>query len=279
MYSKVALKLYGAVRQGTIKSNAMFWRDFSFKEKIEELDIDTKTYQKELEEKEINLISCFDDGFIELSSNLKKSEKPFLFVYKGDIKLLTDKNNIAIIGVLTPSKEIAKREENIARELVKNNLNIVSGLAKGCDTIAHKTCILGGGKTIAILPTTFDEIYPAENKKLVDEIVKSGGLVITEYINEPANKYERIKRFIERDRLQAMISKAVILIASFRQGEGDSGSRHAMQKAEEYEKLRFVMFNEKTDKGKSIFGLNEDLINVGVSVLCENSIKEMAEIK
>ena len=144
--------------------------------------------------------------------------------------------------------------------MVNNNLVVVSGLARGCDTIAHKTCLTRNGKTIAILPTTFDDLYPKENKKLASVIIENGGLVITEYVNKQQNKYEGIRRFIERDRLQAMFSKAVILIASFRQGQGDNGSRHAMQKAKEYGKLRYVMFNQKMDLNKEIFGLNQDLL-------------------
>ena len=66
-----------------------------------------------------------------------------------------------------------------------------------------------------------------------------------------------------------------ILVASFRQGEGDSGSRHAMKKAKEYGRNRFVMFNEITDKNQAIFGLNEDLIMDNVTTLTKEKIKEI----
>ena len=72
-----------------------------------------------------------------------------------------------------------------------------------------------------------------------------------------------------------MFSKNVILIASFRQSQGDSGSRHAMKKAKEYSRNRFVMFNEKTDKNQAIFGLNEDFINQGAIILTKENIKEI----
>ena len=150
---------------------------------------------------------------------------------------------------------------------------VISGLARDCDTIAHKTCLACNRKTIAILPTTFEDLYPKENEKLASAIIENGGLVITEYVNNPKNKYDGIKRFLERDRLQAMFSKAVIWIASFRQG--DSGSRHAMQKAKEYAKFRYVMFNQKTDFDKEIFGLNQDLLNDNTIVLTEKTIKEI----
>lgn len=276
MYSKLALKLYGMVKQGTIKSSAMFWRDFFDKEKINNFDIDCETLEKELQEKDLNLICVFDDKFPKIDLKLKSCEKSFLFVYKGNINLLNEiNNNVAVIGVLTPTKDIEAREEKIVKELIKNNLTIISGLARGCDSVAHKTCLENNGKTIAILPTTFNNIYPKENKGLIDEIVHKDGLVITEYITEPQNRFIRIKRFIDRDRLQAIFSKAVVLIASFSQGNGDSGSRHAIQKAKEYGKLRYVMFDEKTDNNNPIFELNKQQFVDGATVLTNKTIKEL----
>lgn len=276
MYSKLALKLYGMVKQGTIKSSAMFWRDFFDKEKINNFDIDCETLKKELQEKDLNLICVFDDKFPKIDLKLKSSEKSFLFVYKGNINLLNEiNNNVAVIGVLTPTKDIEAREEKIVKELIKNNLTIISGLARGCDSIAHKTCLENNGKTIAILPTTFNNIYPKENKGLIDEIVRKDSLVITEYITEPQNRFIRIKRFIDRDRLQAIFSKAVVLIASFSQGNGDSGSRHTIKKAKEYRKLRYVMFDEKTDNNNPIFELNKQQIVDGATVLTNKTIKEL----
>lgn len=276
MYSKLALKLYGMVKQGTIKSSAMFWRDFFDKEKINDFYIDCETLEKELQEKDLNLICVFDDKFPKIDLKLKSSEKSFLFIYKGNINLLNEiNNNVAVIGVLTPTKDIEAREDKIVKELIKNNLTIISGLARGCDSIAHKTCLENNGKTIAILPTTFNNIYPKENKGLIDEIVRKGGLVITEYITEPQNRFIRIKRFIDRDRLQAIFSKAVVLIASFSQGNGDSGSRHAIQKAKEYGKLRYVMFDEKTDNNNPIFELNKQQIVDDATVLTNKTIKEL----
>lgn len=276
MHSILALKLYGMIKQGIIKSNAMFWHDFFDKEKVDDLNINLELLEKELQEKDLSIICVFDDGFPKIDLKLKPSEMPFLFACKGNIDLLNQIDySVAVIGVLTPTEDIKVREQKIVEELTQHNLTIVSGLAKGCDTIAHKICLENNGKTIAILPTTFDNIYPKENKGLIDEIVKNNGLVITEYVNEPQNKFERIKRFIDRDRLQAMFSKAVVLIASFTQGNKDSGSRHAMQKAKEYGRLRYVMFDEKTDNDNPIFELNKAQIVDGAKVLTNKTIKEL----
>lgn len=54
-------------------------------------------------------------------------------------------------------------------------------MALGCDTVAHSTCIDNNGKTIAVLPSTIDNIYPSENKEIAEKIVKNGGLLVSEY--------------------------------------------------------------------------------------------------
>lgn len=276
MFSKLALKLYSAVKQGIIKSNFQFWKNFESSESVEKLEIDTRQDEAYLEEINISLVCCFDNEFPSVPTNIKNSEKPFLFAYKGDICLLKKlDNHIAVIGTLNPTEDIKKREEKLVQEIVKNGFNIISGLAKGCDSIAHKSCLENNGKTIAILPSTLEKIYPSENKLLVDNIVENGGLVITEYVVEAKNKYESIKRFIDRDRLQALFSSAVILVASNSYGEGDSGSRHAMNKAKEYTKKRFCMYDEKQDLDNPLFGLNRDEINSGAQIISSSKIKQL----
>ena len=174
MHSNISLKLYGMIKNGIIKSNAMFWREFYNEEKINSFDVDLLVLEKELQHEDISLVCVFDNYFPKIVLNLKNSEKPFLFAYKGNINLLKNiASNVAVIGVLTPNEDIEIREQKIVKELTKNNLTIVSGLAKGCDTVAHKTCLENNGKTIAILPTTFDTIYPKENVELVNEIIKN----------------------------------------------------------------------------------------------------------
>lgn len=278
MFSSVAVKLYSAVKQGIIKSNFQFWKNFVSVEKLEKLDVDTRQDEAYLQDNNLSLVCCFDAEFPSIPTAIKNSEKPFLFAYKGNLNLLKNtNNNIAVIGTLNPTEDIKNREEKLVQELIKNGFNIVSGLAKGCDSIAHKICLENGGKTIAILPSTSEKIFPSENKQLADNIIANGGLVITEYVVETKNKYESIKRFIDRDRLQAMFSSAVILVASNSYGEGDSGSRHAMNKAKEYSKLRFCMYDEKQDLDNPLFGLNRDEINSGTQIISTSKIKGLRD--
>ncbi len=276
MYSDIALKIYALTAAGEIKSRAIFWNEFADRNYLDNIQADHEHYVNELKEKNISLICCFDDNFPKLMCQPKKSEKPYLFAYRGNINLLNDiSNNIAVIGVLEPTDNIIDRECKLINKLAESKFTIVSGLAKGCDTLAHKVCLQNNGNTIAILPSTMNNIYPKENSVLAESIVNSNGLILTEYITESKSKYETIGRFIDRDRLQAMFAQSVVLVASFRHGEGDSGSRHAMKKAKEYNRKSYVMFNDKTDKGLLVFGLNELFVSEGVPVLTEKEISDL----
>ena len=275
MNSNISLKLYNLIKTGVIKSNAHFWKSFDSEDAINTFPCDLQAVEQELKEKGINVISVLDENFPNTNVKLKNSEKPYFFAYKGDITLLNNLDkNVAVIGVLTPTKEIIEREQKVVKSLTEKGFNIVSGLAKGCDTVAHIESIKNNAKTIAFLPSTIENIYPKENIGLANQIVENGGLIISEYVNEPKNKYESIKRFIERDRLQALYSKAIVLIASFRKGEGDSGSRHAFEKAKEYGKKRLVMFR-KSDSNDLTFGLNRDYVVQGEKVVSQKELEEL----
>jgi DNA processing protein len=220
-------------------------------------------------------------GIVKIGENKgkpnKKGAPEFLF-YRGDISLLNKENftrNIAVIGLTNPTDDIKAREQRIVTELASRGANIVSGLAIGCDSVAHKTCLENESKTIAALPSQINKIIPAENVDLADEIVNRGGLLVSEYFTAPDswNKYEALNRFVERDRLQAYFSNSILLVASYRHSKPgeptsypvdgkkrDSGARHAMEAARKIGRRRFVMLNEKTDYGNEMFDLNRDIL-------------------
>ena len=275
MSSNVSLKLYNLIKTGVIKSNAHFWNSYYNEEVINTYPCDLQVLKQELKEKGVKVISIFDENFPIVDVKLKNSEKPFFFAYKGDITLIQDVDkNVAVIGVLTPTNEIVEREEKVVKSLIEKGYNTVSGLAKGCDTVAHIESIKNNVKTIAFLPSTIENTYPKKNIELANKIVETDGLVVSEYVNEPKNKNESVKRFIERDRLQALYSKAVVLIASFRKGEGDSGSRHAFEKAKVYGKKRLVMFRE-SDSNDLMFGLNKEYVVQGEKIVSQKEIEEL----
>ncbi len=287
VYSKNAVKLLALKECGYLRTNAQFWREFSnqtliddYIEKHEDVNLKIQQLKEEFEISdnfEYGILCVFDEEFPCINPRAKESEKPYLLFYRGDKALLQNlNNNIAVIGLIDPTDNIEERERKIVGKLISNNLVIVSGLAKGCDEIAHRVCVENKAKTIAVLPTSLAKIAPASNRLLAEEIVENGGVLITEYYKEATSRNEAVGRYIERDRLQALFSKAVIMIASYKQGEGDSGSRHAMKYAESFLVNRYIMYNEETDSADKRFGLSRQLkLQGGVTVLTPCYIEEL----
>jgi DNA processing protein len=136
--------------------------------------------------------------------------------YKGDITLLNSERNIAVIGSRHVSDNGLRRAYSIGSKLAKMDINVVNGLAIGCDTYALKGALSIGGKCIAVMPCGLDQIVPKSNYRLADEVLAKGGLLISEYpIGSEVEKY----MYVERDRLQSGISKGVIVVeAGFKSG-------------------------------------------------------------
>ena len=208
-------------------------------------------------------VALGDTDFPEFRGNVKPADKPFALFYRGDISLLKKSNlNVAIIGVLNPDEKIELSEKIVIAEILKHGATIVSGLALGCDTIGHKTALENGAKTVAILPCALNKIIPKENTELAEEIVAKGGLLISEYYDEPQGKNDMVSRFVVRDRLQALFSDAVLMAASYAPNNlgNDCGSRHAMGKAKEYGIKRAVIYNAAKHVNNPMFDLNRLII-------------------
>ena len=104
----------------------------------------------------------------------------------------------------------------MAKDLAKQDITVVSGLAKGIDTAAHRGALEGGGKTIAVLGCGFNHIYPEENSQLFKQIIESGGAIISEY---SPNTYAKSQYFLERNRIVSGLSLGVLVIeAAYRSG-------------------------------------------------------------
>lgn len=138
--------------------------------------------------------------------NISKSPKE---VYAdGNIGLL-DSVGIAVIGSRRNSSYGKRMCQFFVKELVQYGITIVSGMAEGIDSIAHKTCIDNGGNTIAVLPCGFNHVFPKTNISLYKNILKVGGVVLSEYsLNVKADS----EKFLERNRIVAGLSIGTLVI-------------------------------------------------------------------
>ena len=134
---------------------------------------------------------------------------------EGNLNIL-NKCGIAVVGSRNCSNYGEKWCKKFVKDLLEYDLVIVSGMAKGIDSIAHRTALKYGGKTIAVLPSGFNNIYPKENLDLYKKIIDLDGAVISEY--EP-NISADSEKFLERNRIVSGLSIATLVIeAEYRSG-------------------------------------------------------------
>lgn len=153
---------------------------------------------------------------------------------RGDESLLSAPT-VAIIGSRDCSPEGIKRAQQLARDLAKAGVVVVSGLAKGIDTAAHKAAIDAGGRTIAVIGTGMDRAYPAENKAL-QELIATKHLLVSQFAE---GSVVRQSNFPARNRTMALVAKCTVVIEA-----GDSSG--TLSQAAETQRLGRKLFIAKS---------------------------------
>lgn len=231
--NKTILELSKVLTAKTIDDLCEEWHSLKGKKyaKVTELDLRgaNKVACRIIEASEfegIGIISYFENFFPEILRTCVdedgKLNPPIILYYRGDIKAL-NKPGIAVIGTREPTPMGTKAGIFFAGELAKNGFNIVSGLAVGCDTTGHEGALSVGGTTTAFLANSlaWNDIYPQTNVELAHRIVENGGLLLSEYpLGYKGGKYA----FISRDRLQAGLSYATLVVQTGEKG----GTMHAV---------------------------------------------------
>ena len=163
------------------------------------------------------------------------TDPPFCIYYRGDISCL-HKECVSVVGTRRPCRQSAEATMEFAKEAASDGLTVVSGNANGIDSFAHRGALSSGrqGATAAVLPCGIDIIVPAGNKPLVAQVIRSGGVLLSEYIPGcPADKW----RFVQRNRLIAALSPATVVM----QAPSGSGALITAEFALNYD--REVMFS------------------------------------
>jgi DNA processing protein len=225
------------------------------------------------------VVAIGDENFPQYRGVVKSSEQPIALFYRGNIRLIEKTNNtIAVIGLLNPDEDTIEFEKKVVSTLVDQGVTIVSGLALGCDAVAHRQALHASGHTVAILPSPITDILPQANRDLAAQIVQNNGLLISEYLDKAYSKMELSGRYIERDRLQALFSNGVVLTASYAENDvgHDSGSRHAMAYALNYGIPRAVMYDPQRHQQNPTYDLNRQLIQADKNIIVIHS-RNMAE--
>ncbi len=170
-------------------------------------DAQIEDYLKQIKSK---FVTILDDDYPEVLKRVYMP--PLVLYYYGDISLLNSKNNlVAVIGSRNNSLYGEKATKLFTKALVDNKRIIIAGLARGIDSIAHRTCIENNGKTVAVLGSGIDCPYPLQNKKLY-EVIKKNHLLISEY---PGNMEPTKETFPMRNRIVASLADKILVTEAY----------------------------------------------------------------
>lgn len=200
-------------------------------------------YSSITSDQSIKAVTVFDELYPK-KLEVMGMRKPLVLYIKGDEKILSEQN-VAIIGTRKPTEWAEKVERRLVKKIIEiSDRVVVSGLALGCDKIAHEVVVEEKKKTIAVLPSGVNVITPASHKKLAEMILETGGCIVSEYLPD-AIAFKT--SYIERDSIVAALSDVVIAVEC----EEKSGTMHTVKAAKEYKTVLGCYYNEKMGKSYS----------------------------
>lgn len=175
--------------------------------------LDPLSYAQQLQDSNISWVTVFDSNYPKLLSQIY--DPPIILYFKGDV--LPQEQSLAVVGTRKITGYGKVVTERFTRELVNAGFTIVSGLAKGVDTVAHRVTLENKGRTIAVLASGLNYIFPPENKMLAQKIVESSGALVTEF---PPDYPSLAGNFPSRNRIISGLSLATLVT----EAASDSGS-------------------------------------------------------
>ncbi|MBU8768768.1 DNA-processing protein DprA [Cytobacillus oceanisediminis] len=217
---------------------------FYNEEKLKKADEYADNLIEKSNEQNVSIVSYYDEAY---PINLKAIKQCPLFIFvKGNLDLLNSTKSVACVGTRKASEKTLKLVGDIVKDLVEEEIVIISGLAKGIDAQSHKECLAHNGKTIAVMAHGLDTIYPKENTSLAESILENGGTLVSEY---PIGIKGHKSHFVARNRIISGLSEGVIVF----EADEKSGTMHTARFAYSQGKKIFcpnlTAYGEKLSSG------------------------------
>lgn len=222
-------------------------------------------------------IPYYSEAYPHHFRHLREDAPPLIHVL-GNKDLPNREDNVAIIGARAADKDGLDMAYGLAKQIGEQGHIVISGLALGCDTAAHRGCLDAGGQTIAVVASGLDITHPRVNKSLQDEIVAKGGAILSEH---PFGVKANPTRLVARCRMQVVLTQSVIVA----QCPIISGTMYAVRFAQEYNSVplgwenkvysvRYDTQNELNSGNKFLLDYNLALpIRPGQEVTLDNDNK------
>ncbi len=211
---------------GTVKK--AYYSDFSekFSQFRQKFDFDKKL--NDYKRRGISVICWEDKNYPKLLKLI--SDPPICLYLRGEFDFSKYKNYFAVVGTRNPTSYGCQVAKMFTCDLVDAGFVVVSGLAKGIDGIVHQTAVDISGKTVAVLGCGVDVIYPAENRCLYNQILKKGGLIISEF---PPGRLVQKGFFIARNRIISGLSQGVMVVEGLKNSGSLITARYAADQGRE----------------------------------------------
>ena len=227
----LALQLQGTIPKqmpGDVQTNG-YLREIAQKSRRE---LDKARYILERQAKAgVVTIPYYADEYPRHFCGLGNDAPPLIHVL-GNRELLNREDNVTIIGSRAADRDGLAAASRMAEQIGGAGHVVISGLAEGCDTAAHRGCLDAGGQTVAIVASGLDIVYSKSNKALQDEILANGGIILSEH---PFGVKANPTRLVARCRMQVVLTQSVIVA----QCPVVSGTMYAVHFAQEYNEYSY----------------------------------------
>lgn len=205
---------------------------------------------------DVSIICSLDEAYPQRLRLCK--DDPVMLYVKGSLSCL-NQNSAAVIGSRQPTAHAEIIAQRVSDFLIAHECCIVSGLAYGCDSLAHRQCVQHGSPTVAVLGHGLQTIYPKEHAELAAQIIENGGALVSQFhIGEAAKAYT----FAARDAVQAGMSDFTLLI----QSALDGGSMIASGKCLEYGRTLAVISPTQKDRAQFSDSCRANILLTDVSI-------------
>lgn len=226
IYNSTLEELSSLPRMSSVKAKEIL----ASQDKLDEIE----NHIDYLASQEVGILTILEENYPPLLKQI--DDPPPVLYYKGEFPIL-NKTHISLIGTTDPSASGVEKAVAWGKELAKEDIVVVSGLAKGIDGAAHLGCLNGQGKTCAVLGSGLFNIYPKDHENLALDISKNGALV-SEY---PVNSSVNVGQLMARNRIVVGLSQAVVIVE---ENSESSGTSDAAQRAIKQGRPLFILESE-----------------------------------
>jgi DNA processing protein len=244
------------LKKETSELSAMFPALKQYFEPIKQSRKDITEYLKKLQDYDVQVLTILDQGY---PNTLREIPHPPPILYVRGTFQTDDDIAIGMVGSRKASYYGKRVAEKFSRELVSRGFSIVSGMARGIDTIAHQAAIHEGGRTIAFLGSGIDVVYPRENRRLMQNIIRHGA-VVSEF---PLGTEPVAINFPQRNRLISGMSLGILIV-------------EATLKSGTFTTVKWAL-----EQGKEVFAMPGDILrktSSGANKLIQRGAKLVVEI-